>query len=95
MMTETMTSGSDVVIFGRLLDSGDGALSPDTARYLLTLEFRQEDRERMHALSLKAQEGTLTPEEKVEIDSYERVGHLLSILKSKARRALKGRRRGA
>ena len=65
------------------------------ARYLLALGFRQEEREKMHALSLKAQEGTLTPEEKAEIDCYERVGHLLSILKSKARRALKGRRRGA
>jgi hypothetical protein len=95
MVRKTMTHGSDVVIFGRLLDSGDGALSPAAARYLLALEFGQEDREQMHALSLKAQEGPLTPEEKVEIDSYERVGHLLSILKSKARRALKGRRRGA
>ena len=30
-----------------------------------------------------------------EIDSYERVGHLLSIWKSKARKALKHSRRGA
>jgi hypothetical protein len=43
----------------------------------------------MHELALKAQEGQLTPEEEVAIDNYERVGMMLSILKSKARRVLK------
>src|SRR5947209_50293 len=85
---------NEVAIFGRLLDSGDEALSPDAARYILALEFQPEERERMHALALKAQEGALTPEEEIQIQSYERVGHLLSIWKSKARKTLKRRRRG-
>ena len=33
--------------------------------------------------------GTLTAKEQVELDNYERVGHMLSLMKSKARRSLK------
>ena len=44
----------------------------------------------MHQLSAKAREGTLTPEEQAAANNYERVGHLLNILQSKARRSLKG-----
>jgi len=41
-------------------------------------------------LLAKAKEGTLTANEEVEMDNYERVGHMLSLMKSKARRSLKG-----
>ena len=37
-------------------------------------------------------EGTLLADEQVEIDNYERVGHMLSLMKSKARRSLRGKR---
>ena len=43
----------------------------------------------MRELSEKAREGALTPAEQVEIDNYERAGHVLSLMKSKARRSLK------
>ncbi len=43
----------------------------------------------MHALAEKARQGTLTPEEQQEVDNYERVGHYLAILQSKARIALR------
>jgi len=43
-------------------------------------------------LGAKAQEGTLTPKEQAEINNCEKVGHILSLMKSKARRSLKGRR---
>jgi hypothetical protein len=45
----------------------------------------------MHELAAKAREGTLTPAEQAEINNYERVGYLLGVLHSKARRSLKGR----
>jgi hypothetical protein len=38
-------------------------------------------------MSAKARKGTLTEDEQVEIDNYERVGHLLNLLQSKARRS--------
>lgn len=43
----------------------------------------------MRDLAAKAREDTLTLEENIERDNYERVGHVLSIIKSKARKALK------
>lgn len=47
----------------------------------------------MRELAARARAGTLTAEEQAEIDTYGRVGSLLSILKSKARRSLKQRTR--
>lgn len=85
----------EITIFGRLIESGSGALPPQVAQYILALDFRPEERARMHELAMKAQEGTLTAEDELQIDSYERVGHLLSIWKSKARKALKNAERGA
>lgn len=43
----------------------------------------------MRELLAKAQQGILTAAEDAEMQSYERVGHLLSIWKSKARKSLK------
>ena len=40
----------------------------------------------LRQLSAKARQGTLTPDEQAALDSYERVGHLLNIMQSKARR---------
>jgi hypothetical protein len=64
-------------------------LSPEAARYILTLRFPPPDVGRMRELAEKARRGTLTPEEGLELDIYERVGYALSLMKSKARRALK------
>lgn len=65
--------------------------TPAAARALLKLQFSAQDTERMHELSAKAREGTLTGKEQIEIDTFERLSCLLDILHSKARRALKGR----
>jgi hypothetical protein len=43
----------------------------------------------MHNLAVKSQEGRLSPEELAELDSYIKVGDLLAILQSKARKVLK------
>ncbi len=86
---------SEVAIFGRLLEPAGQTLTPAAARYILARKFRQADLDRMRGLAAKAREGTLTPDEEMEIDSYERAGHMLSLMKSKARRALKKARRGA
>ena len=67
----------------------DEDLSPRTARAILGLSFPKNDVARMHELSAKARAGTLTPEEDAQMDNFERVGSILSILKSKARQVLK------
>jgi hypothetical protein len=70
----------------------DGDISPTQARALLKLRFSQQDRDRMRELSAKARAGTLTAQEETEIDTYERLGYLLDIVQSKARRVLQKNR---
>ena len=79
----------DVEIFARLLQPENGNLHEDAARFFLSVEFAVDDQARMHELAGKAQQGTLTADEKQEADSYAFVGNVLGILKSKARRSLK------
>jgi hypothetical protein len=43
----------------------------------------------MHKLAAKARTGTLTPEEQEAIDAHGRIGSFISIMKSKARTALR------
>jgi hypothetical protein len=81
---------SEAAIFGRVLEPEEATLDVAAARAILDLDFKQPDKDRMRALLAKAKKGTLTAKENVEIDNYERVGHMLSLMKSKARRSLKG-----
>jgi hypothetical protein len=85
-------NASDVAILSRVLEPDKPSLSPQASRDILALDFGQADKERMRQLSAKARAGTLTSDEQAEIDNYERVGHLLNIMQSKARRSLKGYR---
>lgn len=88
MKTNTLSPATEAAIWTRVIHP-NGRLSAHAARAILMLEFPVGDRQRMHELALKAQEGTLTPAEEVEISSFERAGTLLAILKSKARKVLK------
>lgn len=89
MPKSSTISTSEAGLWGRLLELADMELPPEAARYILTLHFPPSDIDRMHALAEKAREGTLTAGERGALDSYERVGHALSLMKSKARMALK------
>ena len=55
------------------------------AAFLLRLNLPEDDHARLHGLAAKAQDGTLTADERGEYQDYLRVGHLLAILQSKAR----------
>jgi hypothetical protein len=87
-MRET-TMINEAEILSRVIAPEEPTLPPDTAKILLSFDFPKDDRDRMEQLAEKAREGTLTPEEQAEIDCYERVGHFLSLLRSKARISLK------
>ncbi len=89
-LSETQTT--EAAILGRILQPDKPTFSPEAARAILDLDFDQADRDRMRQLSAKARAGTLTPDEQTAINNYERVGHLLNIMQSKARCSLKGRR---
>lgn len=93
VMSSEITAVSEAAIVLRLLDPSQGPssedLSPEVARYLLHIDFRETDRQRMRDLVEKHRLGTLTKEEDSELNSYIHVGNLLAILKSKARRSLR------
>lgn len=67
----------------------------EVARSILQLSFSAEERARMHELAEKNQDGSLTVEEESELDHYNRVSTVLSIIKSKARKLLRNGRRGS
>jgi len=79
---------SEVAIFGRMLDADQSALTIAAAQNILEFGFAEDDKERMRLLSAKAKRGMLTDREQEEINNYEKVGHMLSLMKSKARRLL-------
>lgn len=87
-MHATHAGTSDVAIFGRILETDQAMLSPEAARSILDLGFSETDKARMGLLSAKAREGTLGADEQAELNNYERVGHILSLMKLKARRSL-------
>ena len=64
-------------------------LSRELARYILTLGFDEEDQNWMSELARKNQEGSLSSDEKAELENFVKAGHLLALLHSKARKTLK------
>jgi hypothetical protein len=90
-----MPTVTESAILSRIIRPDQPVLPLPVARLILRWQFTAKDRQRMHVLLEKANDGTLTRAEKAEAESYERVGNLLSILKSKARRSLTNRRNGS
>ena len=87
---QNRTNGTEAAILTRVLEPEKPTLSADAARDILAFDFNQADKERMRQLSAKARDGNLTADEQNVANNYERVGHLLNVLQSKARRSLKG-----
>ena len=80
---------SEAAIIERLLYSSEFPLNREAAESLLALDFSEEDHERMQVLAEKARQGTLTSDERVAIENYDRVGHYLDILQSRVRQFLR------
>src|SRR5947207_11253014 len=82
------TVENEATILARVFENGRGQLSRELAQYILDLGFSDRDKARMHDLAVRNQEDALSPAEKEELAAFAKVGSLVSILKSKARRAL-------
>jgi len=89
MSTTKSIPDPELAIWKRVFVPDPRRITPDQARCLLQVRFPQSDLDRINELSAKAGAGTLQAEEKVELERYIHVGHLLSILKAKIRRRLK------
>jgi hypothetical protein len=79
---------NEVTILARVLGNGNGELPGEMARYILNLRFSDRDKARMHDLAVRNQAAALSPAEKDELSAFGKVGDVVAILKSKARRAL-------
>jgi hypothetical protein len=88
MPVQVETPNSEAAILARLIQAKD-QMSREVAEYLLSIDFSQDDIDRMNFLGEQAREGLLSPEEATELDSYVHVGNLLTIVQSKARTYLK------
>jgi hypothetical protein len=78
---------SEVALWSRLLQPESGNLSPEAARAILQIDFAEADRLRLHELAAGARAGALTAAEEAELETYTRVGRLLDLMRSKARRS--------
>jgi hypothetical protein len=79
---------SAAAIFARLWE-GDNGLTVPVARHVLKLGFNEADKARIRELLERNREGELTDAEQEELDNFVKVGDLLAILQSKARKLLK------
>ena len=84
-------STAESEILTRIISPDDPSLERHAAEAVLALGFQAADKRRMAELAEKARRGALTDDEQAEADSYERVGHFVSLLKSKARQSLQSR----
>src|SRR5438874_6562459 len=78
-------------MFNSMLVPEQGDLSAEHARYVLDLHFTEAEQDRCEELSYKAQEGSLTPEERHELERFLMANSFLVVLKAKARRSLEPR----
>ncbi len=81
----------EAAILSRVIEAEQEDLSPAAAKALLKLHFTQHDRNRMHELAIRNQEGALTATEQAELASYLRIGRFLDLLSARARRSLANR----
>ena len=79
---------SESTLWRRLVEPDWDALTPDVARYLLRINFTEDERDRVSELSAKARAGSLSDEEARELDHYIRAADTLTIWHAKARQFL-------
>ena len=88
-MNPSITTDRGAEILARTIMPGEGNLPVEAARSILRFQLAQADYERVNELAAKARAGTLSAEERLELDEYERVTCLVELMQSKARLSLK------
>lgn len=92
MSTISIPESPEADILTRLVRPNEAGLTPDAASALLALEFDERDLARMRELMAKSQAGELSEEERRVLEAYNKTGHFLALLKSKARQSLRRER---
>jgi hypothetical protein len=89
MSSQVVSPNTEAAILARMLEFDERELTPDAARYLLSIKLPSGDEDRVDELSAKARAGSLTEAEALELDRYLHIGSLVAVLHSTARRLLK------
>jgi hypothetical protein len=79
------TSSRQAEILARSIRATAAILSQEAARYMLTLQITNSDRDRVNELAAMARQDVLTAAERSELDDYEWVASLLELMQSMAR----------
>ena len=87
MATSSIITEADVL--DQVVGCDEENLSPEAAQSLLDLKFNREATQKIRQLLAKNNRGTISAEERVTLEKYLRVGHLLDLLHAKARLSLK------
>ena len=83
-----MSARSEVAVLERMIQPDIADVPADAARFFLSLDFSEADQTRIDELSAKAREGTMTDEERAELNDFIHLGDFLALIQSKARRSL-------
>lgn len=80
-----MENSTNDRVLERLLEPISSSLNEDAARKLIGLKADRKAQLRMTKLAEKCNEGSLTPDERREYETYVMAGEFLAILQAKAR----------
>jgi hypothetical protein len=80
-----LKSLSEADILDRMIWPGDAALSPEAARALLQLKFDGDATKAIERLLRSNAAGTISAEDRVQLDRNLRVGQLIDLIQAKAR----------
>jgi hypothetical protein len=95
MSSQVLAPNTEAAILARIIQADERELTPDAARYLLSMRLPSRDEDRVNELSAKARAGSLSQDETRELDSYLHIGFLLGIMQAKARRLVNPEPRSA
>src|SRR5687768_5926454 len=84
-----VVASTDTEILRRVIEPDKPGFPAEVAPFVLRLDFPESDHRRMAELLAKANEGSLSPDEREELAGYVRVSDFLSFLQSKARLSLR------
>ncbi len=82
------TSLSDADILDRMIRPGQADMLPEAAHALLRLKFDAEATTAIKRLLKANASGKITPDDRLLLDRYLRVGQLIDLIQAKARLAL-------
>lgn len=89
MGSHQASANSESAIWARLIEMRKEPISAETARFLLSIRLSEVDHSRMQELMDKSNDGTLTPEDEAELDSYLNIADLLTVMHSQLRVAIR------